>query len=125
MNNSTSVGILHGALDIDGDRMVLRGTIDPTTFGNLRNGPYQREVLPRKSRQGLISAFENGSNVPDIDLGNRGDHFECDGSDTYILDQPVFTIDGLQRVSSAIEVMAATGVMPRLGATVWFDSNEP
>lgn len=123
MSNS-NVRILHGALDMDGDRMVLRGTIDPQTFVNLQNGPYQREVLPKKSRLGLIKAFEDGCNVPDIDLGNRGGHFGSDGPDTFILDEPVFTIDGLQRVSSAVDVMDSTSVLPRLGATVWFETDE-
>ena len=95
-----SVKIVHGALDeTPENELILRGVIDPLSLGKLKIDEYQREVLSSAK----ISKIKKGlraRRVPDIVLGMRGHRIrEVDGS-VYLLD-PVYIIDGLQRVTAA------------------------
>jgi hypothetical protein len=116
---SKSVVIQNGALDEEDGDIILRGRLDPRYLGNLQVDTYQREILSESSLNEIIDGFKKGS-VPDIDLGMRGQRVrEEDG--LFILLDPVYIVDGLQRVSAANLLLAQeTDVVPRLGAEIHF-----
>lgn len=141
------IQIYHGALDEgpDGD-IVLRGVIDQGALGVHRDSPaliqkffhvgeglhgqfmvgdYQREVLSGKKHGELVQAFKDGQRFPDVELGMRGRKFQQKNG-LFILEDPVFIVDGLQRIASAREALELTndGIKIRLGATIYFDSTD-
>lgn len=103
--------------------IAVRGVLDPQTLKHIQIGPYQREQLVGTSRRVLMKAIECGR-IPDIELGVRGDNLdESDGA--IVLTDPVFVIDGLQRISAAIELMESGSlVIPHIGATAHFCTTE-
>jgi hypothetical protein len=104
--------------------IILRGVIDPESLKRLRVGLYQREVLPFAKIKELVGAFKAGSAVPDIDLGMRGERF-MDRQGCFYLQDPVFVVDGQQRVTAAIQLLQEGGDKPpHLGATVHFGTDE-
>lgn len=119
---SASIKMNHAALAdaVNGD-IILRGVIDPQSLHLLQVADYQREVLPLAKISELVEAFEKGS-VPDVDLGMRGERF-MERSGCFYLQDAVFIVDGLQRVTAALHlIQRATGVMPQLGAVVHFST---
>lgn len=121
---NASIKIKNAALDeTSGGEIILRGVIDPSSFALLLVDNYQREQLPLTSLAELMQAFEKGS-VPDIDLGMRGESYmERDGS--FYLKDPVYIIDGLQRISAARAIMDRNqGALPHLGAVIHFNTSE-
>lgn len=121
---SESIKMNHAALDetLEGE-IILRGRIDPDSLPLLQVADYQREVLPLTTITSIIEGFHEGS-IPDIDLGMRGEKYLERGPGFY-LQNPVYIIDGLQRVSAARQIMQENGGrLPRLGATVHFGTNE-
>lgn len=123
MTNRESVKITHAALDeVEGGNIILRGVIDPASLHLLKVGDYQREVLPIVKISELVAAFKTGA-VPDVDLGMRGgDVLERD--DAFYLQDEVFIVDGLQRVTAGIHMMKTGEGTPRLGAAVYFNTTE-
>lgn len=121
-----SIKMVCAALDETADHeIILRGVLDPDSLAALKIDDYQREVMPLPTIGKLAKAFETGSSVPDIDLGMRGEGF-TEREDAFYLQDPVYIIDGLQRVSAARHVMKTNpGVRPKLGATVHFSTTEP
>jgi len=120
-----SVKIVNGALDEFGPRrdIVLRGVLSPDSLRLLQVGPYQREILPLATLKELVEAFEHGGKVPDIELGMRG--VSCrDNGGTFYLQDEVYIVDGLQRVTAAGELLKK-GKTPHLGATIHFNTTEP
>jgi hypothetical protein len=118
-----SIKINHGALDeVEGKEIILRGAIDPSSLHLIGVGEYQREVLSISTINGLVKAFENGS-VPDIDLGMRGGNYR-DVEGTFYLYDPTFIVDGLQRVTAAMQLLASGKSLPRLGASIHFNTTE-
>ena len=118
-----SVKITHGALDEDGvGRKVLRGVIAPDSLHLLQSGEYQREILPLATITALVKAFQEGS-VPDVELGMRGERNTERGGVFYLAD-PVFIVDGLQRVTAAIKHLQEGGKQPHLGAAIYFSTTE-
>lgn len=118
-DSDTLVRMFNAGLDEDDTEIILRGVLVPEALTNLRVDTYQREILPIAKLLELTEAFQSGS-VPDIDLGMRGGNYsERDG--IYILRDPVYIIDGLQRRTAALEAMKSN-VRPRLGATVHFNT---
>ena len=122
-----SVKICHAALDEwNGSNIVLRGVVHPDSYHHLKVDEYQREVRPLSSLQKLMSAYQSHARVPDIELGCRGEDFvERDGC--FYLQDPVYIIDGLQRISAAVQGLS-TGFLtepPHLGCMVHFGSTEP
>lgn len=120
-----SIKVISGALDvveIDGEEsFALRGVIDPQSLGGINVPKYQREILSKKKIDELIGALRNGR-VPDVDLGMRGDNYrEREGS--FYLQDPVFVIDGLQRLTAA-GLLLDEGIEAHLGALIHFDTNE-
>ncbi len=135
-NTSAQIGsaikMTNAALEekANGD-LILRGSITPETLHHLRTDDYQREVLAvsggKKSK--LRRGVEAGVTLPDIELGMRGQNVSFTGK-TALLHDPVYIIDGLQRVSAMLAHMAdkqAAGdtVLPnQLGATVHFGTTK-
>jgi len=120
-----SVKLIHAALDETPDmEIILRGVLDPGSLAVLKIAEYQREVMPLTTISKLAKAFDAGSSVPDIDLGMRGQSY-LEKGDAFYLQDPVFIIDGLQRVSAARHLMKTKpGASPKLGATVHFSTTE-
>lgn len=81
--------------------IFLRGAIDPATLHNLKTDDYQREVLAGKRKSKIRKALEDGVLLPDIELGMRGQNVNLGGKNA-ILNDPVYIIDGLQRVSAVL-----------------------
>lgn len=124
-----NVRMVHAALDdspLRGGSIILRGVIDPDSLGNLLVDDYQREVLVGAKQTRLMAAFQSGESIPDIDLGMRGQNYyqpKSDGvikDDEFVLKDPVYIIDGWQRVSAALQLRATSPIY--LGATVHFDT---
>lgn len=121
MTARESVKLTAAALDDWQNTIVLRGVLSPEGLTTLKVGSYQREILPVSKIKDLVEAFNAGS-VPDVDLGMRGGNFiEKDGC--FYLQDDVYIIDGLQRITAAKEVVRG-GKVPRLGAIVHFNTTE-
>jgi hypothetical protein len=121
MSDTQSIKITNAALDDWEGDIVLRGVIDPASLELLKVAEYQREILPITKIRSLMVALESGG-VPDVDLGMRGGAFlEREGA--FYLRDEVFIIDGLQRRTAALQLMKKA-ILPRLGATIHFNTNE-
>lgn len=126
-----TVKVVSAALDViktkDGETLVLRGVIDPDSLHLLQVAEYQREILPASTVEEMEEALSTGK-VPDIDLGMRGDqtrNVQTSEGSVFYLSDPVFIVDGLQRVTAARSLQdKQNGVAPRLGATIHFNTNE-
>jgi hypothetical protein len=127
-----STKLLNGVLDVfkvgEKETLIIRGIIDLDSFGNIQVAPYQREVLPGAKVKTLMNALKYSS-VPDVELGMRGDKHRVSvnekGGDTFYLQDDVFVIDGLQRISAAKKLIAEDPTAkPRVGAVVHFDTTE-
>lgn len=105
-----------------GQQIVLRGVIEPRSLEHLKVDDYQREPLPLSALTRLWQALRDGESLPDIELGMRGDQFDCGGKDgEYWLAGDVYIIDGQQRRNAALHILS---LMPdlkvRLGAMIHF-----
>lgn len=122
-----AIRVLKGALDeiaVEGERrIILRGVIDPFSLQNLRVDDYQREAQPLQSQGSILEALISGEPLPDIELGMRGQSFDSQGDVTKLMD-PVYIIDGLQRVTTALYVLNSKGLHPHIGATIHFDTTK-
>jgi hypothetical protein len=107
------------ALAEEGDDIVLRGVIDPATLDALRVDSYQREIESRPYIEGIAEGFRTNS-VADIDLGMRGGDFD-ERSGVFTLRDPVYIIDGFQRVNAA-RLALDRGLRPALGAALRFNT---
>ncbi len=119
-----SVKIISAALDElpDGD-IVLRGVIDCGSIDFLQVADYQREVVSPVKIGKLVTALRESS-VPDIELSMRGEQFTDDGKGAFSLLNPVFIVDGLQRITAAKKLRSASpdaqfhiGVLVHFGKT--------
>ncbi len=125
MSKREWVTVGRAALDeLPNGSIVLRGVLDPGSLQHLQIAAYQREVSPLSSLGEIVEAFRNGGRVPDIELGMRGQNYtEKDG--LVLLKDPVFIVDGLQRVSAALHLLGIDGGNPpHLGAMVHFSTTE-
>jgi hypothetical protein len=121
---ATYVKLFNAALDEDpqtGD-IILRGSLDPSTLDAILYDDYQREILPSAKINEIMEGFKEGGSVPDVDLGMRGIKTKDDGTN-YVLLSNVYGIDGKQRIAAAIE-WRDSGHIPKLGATVHFNTNK-
>lgn len=125
-NMVTPVKIVHGALDEDnGGDIFLRGRVAPESFIHLLADDYQREIAPLTSQGSIIAALKNGGALPDIELGMRGQSFSETQEGTFLLHDPVYIIDGLQRVSTAAHYLRTNpGANVRIGAKVRFSTTK-
>ncbi len=120
------VKILHPSIDDFENSVVIRGILDLDSIPDLKTDFYQRELLPSASRNKIRAALEAGERLPDVVLGMRGTNFEVsDDSETVILTDPVYIIDGQQRCGT-IETFRSTTQNPpsiRIGATIHLNTN--
>jgi hypothetical protein len=124
-----SVKLTNAALDVftrpnGHEEIIIRGVIDPGSYGELLADSYQREIGSSSKISKLAEAIRNSS-VPDIELGMRGDKTrEADGGKTYYLQDPVFIIDGLQRISAGRYMLQQDpNSCPRIGCAVHLNTN--
>jgi hypothetical protein len=120
----SSIKILNGALDettLRGGTIILRGVVDPECLKLLKTDDYQREVMPLPPGHRLMQAIKKGEPFPDIELGVRGENF-VERNEAIFIQNDVYIIDGLQRVSAAIRYHTLTGNHARVGATVHFNT---
>lgn len=118
-----TIRITNAALDdgVEDKEIILRGRIDPDSLKALLVDDYQREIQPLAKITDLANAFESGS-VQDIQLGMRGERY-TDKDGIFTLQDPVYIIDGLQRVSAA-KLVVQRGKLPRLGAEIHFGTTK-
>jgi hypothetical protein len=119
-----NVKVVSAALDeFDEGEIILRGVVDPGSLELLQVGEYQREKGTEAQIHKLMKALVD-SNVPDIELGCRGGHYS-EREDAVFIRDPVYVVDGYQRVTAALRLMAEdASFRPRLGATVHFNTTE-
>lgn len=106
-------------------KTVLRGVLHVESLAELRiDASYQREILSRSSRRSIELALDNGAQLPDIELGMRGERWRVDDQQNVELLDPVFIIDGQQRRATIIDYLDKFPEEPiSLGAVVHFNSN--
>ncbi len=123
------IRMINAALDERDGTIVLRGVLDDQSLKHLLIDDYQREAMPLSSLQSILEAIEKGDRLPDIELGLRGEKFktmkEADGSETFVLQNECFIIDGQQRRNSALHALALDPERKRigLGAVVRFSTD--
>lgn len=123
LSGVVEVRINNAALeDSDGD-IVLRGTIDFRSLIALKTDWYQREVLSAVRKAGsLANAVAGGLFIPDVALSMRGQRFHSKGN-SVILEDPVYIVDGLQRISAMkayIDAHPESDPLRPLGCAVYF-----
>lgn len=122
---SSFVHIEAAALDETSNKeIVLRGVVSPASLELLMIDDYQREAMPLTSQSSILQALTEGKILPDIELGMRGQRYQLkDG--VFVLRDPVYIIDGLQRVTTARHLQATNPeIVIRLGATIHFDTTK-
>lgn len=122
-----SIKVISGMLDLDKDEsgeeyIILRGVIDPASLERLQIDDYQREQLAAPKIERIKAGIRNRG-VPDIVLGMRGEKYIEREGFIYLQD-PVYIIDGYQRVTAALRLMSeANGSLPRLGMKLHFSTD--
>ena len=120
MSKSTSIKVIHGALDeTPQGEIILRGIINADNLHLIQVDDYQREVLPLTTITEIMKALETGT-VPDIELAMRGGRC-IDREESYYLQDDVYVVDGLQRVTAGLELLKK-GLIPRIGAVIHFNT---
>jgi len=127
--SQSDIRILFGGLEESpsrGGTIILRGVIDPASLQGIQFADYQRELAPIASRESIFQALKCGEQLPDVELGMRGQRFrEAKKNDEYLLQDPVFAIDGKQRIGTAIEYASLhPQSVVRIGAVIHFDTTE-
>lgn len=121
-----SIKLLSAALDVSTvageQRLVVRGVIDPASLKEIKADIYQREILPGAKSSALMKALKE-STVPDVELGMRGSKTREHEGGVIFLQDDVFVIDGLQRISAAKRLVSLDpSAEPRIGAVVHMDT---
>ncbi len=122
-----TIRLQNAGLDDKDGEIVAHGWLDFEAMGALKVDKYQREEMGAVGgkKNSIRRAVENGVRLPDIMLGMRGEKFEW-YKDAMILEDPVFIVDGLQRIFG-IKTMAELKpeLIPglRIGAEVRFNTN--
>lgn len=123
---SDYIHVINAALDEiatkQGQQIVLRGVIEPASLPLLKVDDYQRDPLPLSALSKLWQALRDGESLPDIELGMRGNDYDCRGKkDEFWLENKVYIIDGQQRRNAAIHILSLLPELPvRLGAMIHF-----
>lgn len=89
-----------GLTEVNGE-IIAQGFVDIEAIGQLKVADYQREVLKGTGDRAhrlttLERAVDDGTRLPAIVLGMRGENFRSSGDDL-LLNDPVYIVDGLQR----------------------------
>lgn len=118
------IRILNGGLDDYKGDVILRGSVDPNSLTDLLVDEYQREALPVTALKDMLVALADGVVFPDIELGMRG-HAISSREDVFVLKDPVYIVDGQQRVNAAIHFLRSQPDKTlRLGATIHFGTSK-
>lgn len=117
------VKVQNGALDEHNGNIILRGVIDPSSFGAIQVDWYQREQRAVSKLKGMIAALKAGKQLPDIEIGVRGgDYTERSGN--FFITPHCYVVDGLQRLTACIRVITENPqAVVRLGAMFHFNTN--
>lgn len=121
-----SIKVVSGMLDLDKDEngeefIVLRGVLDHTSLERLKTDDYQREQLAVPKITRIIEGIRNRG-IPDIVLGMRGERY-LEKQGFFYLQDPVYIIDGYQRVTGALRMMAEGSSVPRIGMKLHFNTD--
>lgn len=104
---TTEINLLNGTLKDCGAEIVAQGWLDIEGMSALLVDDYQREELTSsKKKGGLKKSVEKGRILPPITLGMRGQRYHMNGKNMMVLEDPVYIVDGLQRVF-ALKTVAA------------------
>lgn len=116
--------VVNGALDELNGNIVLRGVIDPTCFGNVKVGGYQREEARASHIAKLVRALSSGARFPDIEIGIRGGNYrERDGA--FYIEHDCYVVDGFQRLTAAKRFLAESQKNEiHIGALLHFGTTE-
>lgn len=124
-----AIKILRPSLDdLDENKTtILRGVLSNDSLDDLRCDFYQREKLPESSRRDIMLGYDTGTQLPDVELAMRGDHFDVEGDDNNLqavkLLDPVFIVDGRQRIETLKDHLKSNPTSrARLGAIVHFNT---
>lgn len=122
------VRLLNAGLSERDGEIIAHGWLDLASLDQLRVDDYQREVLSKVGgkKTSIQNAIEDGVRLPDIMLGMRGEHFTSKGT-TISLEDPVYIIDGLQRVfgmKQFAEVSPEAAKTRLIGAEVRFGTDK-
>ncbi len=118
------IRILNGGLDDFKGDIIVRGSIDPRSLQDLMVDEYQREALPVTSLSSMLEALADEVVFPDVELGMRG-HSVTEREGVFILKDPVYIVDGQQRVNAAIHFLRSNPDKPlRLGAMIHFGTTK-
>lgn len=126
--NPAPIRLLNAGLNERDGEIFGHGWLDLEGMDQLRVDDYQREVLAKTGgkKSSIRKALEEGTRLPDIMLGMRGQHFSTKGS-SLILEDPVYIVDGLQRVFNIkqwAEENPDQAKLLRIGAEVRFGSTK-
>jgi hypothetical protein len=118
------IRIINGALDESSDSssaLILNGRIDPATLHFLKvDNEYQRALADRSD---IFNALKEGSIVPNIEVGVRGQDFTTEGDD-FLIHSPAYIIDGWQRIGNALRLLQLVPDQPlRIFASVHFGTS--
>lgn len=121
----SEVRILNASLDEEEDRIIIRGALDQSTIKFINMGWYQREQgFSHLHTQDIVEAYFNGSKVPDITIGMRGNR-TSGKANIFILKDKCYCIDGGQRLyAAAMALRERPDLKISLGAKVFTDTNE-
>lgn len=99
-------------------KVVMHGRLDPATLRFLKvDYGYQR---PLGNRPEIWGALKSGVVLPSVELGVRGQNFSR-VDDDYLIHDPVYIIDGWQRIGTAIELLDQMPELPvRIFASIHF-----
>ncbi len=144
MNNPKQIPVTTGIILLNAtisegpeNMLVITGHIDPATLENPTTDSYQREFLsPNTGNRSIMKALKNGDRLPQVELAVRHEDYDVletnslKGGCKILLPGPVYIVDGLQRISTAVLYMKKvltsddTYVPPLLGAVIFLNSNQ-
>ncbi|HEY4501468.1 MAG TPA: hypothetical protein VJJ20_00140 [Candidatus Paceibacterota bacterium] len=125
MADKTPIRMESAALDESEDKIVLRGVLTLDSLQHLLIDDYQREELTDRQRADIREALTKGEQLPDIQLGMRGEKHRMIRPNTFSLFDRVYIVDGQQRVVETRNFLSGNpGAAVRLGATVFFNTSK-
>lgn len=120
-----SIKLLQSMLEespLRGGTLIMQAVVAFDSLPELKVDDYQRKVLTLTPRSRLYQAFEKGEVLPAIELGMRGQRYVTRDGVAYLQDD-VYILDGLQRVSGAMRYGSLhQGWARNLLATIHFDT---
>lgn len=83
--------------------ITIAGVIQADTLANIGFDSYQRDLGTMKQREKLYAALKDGKPLPPVELGMRGARTRDHKDGSIHLNDPVYAIDGRQRIGTMIE----------------------